>query len=126
MSFASCGVTWIVNDSPAATRTRRVQRARTSHSRPARGRHSLSSVMRVFCSFFSVRCLPLDIPDSIEVSVAGLELGGSIQGKDLKIPKGVELLFGAEAKVAVVVAAKEEAAPAPAEGAAAPAAETKA
>ena len=73
----------------------------------------------------SVRCLPLDIPDSIEVSVAGLELGGAIQGKDLKIPKGVELLFGAEAKVAVVVAAKEEAAPAPAEGAA-PAAETKA
>jgi len=74
----------------------------------------------------TVRCLPLDIPDSIEVSVAGLELGGSIQGKDLKIPKGVELLFGAEAKVAVVVAAKEEAAPAPADGTAAPAAETKA
>jgi len=74
----------------------------------------------------TVRCLPLDIPDNIEINVAGLELGGAVLGKDLKAPKGVEVLYPADAKVAVVVAAKEEAPAAPAEGAAPAAAATEA
>ena len=73
----------------------------------------------------TVRCLPLDIPDSIEVPVASLELGGAILGKDLKAPKGVEILVGAEQKIAVVVGAVEEKPAAPAADAAAPAAEAK-
>ncbi|MFA5370890.1 MAG: 50S ribosomal protein L25/general stress protein Ctc [Sideroxydans sp.] len=36
-------------------------------------------------------CLPADLPTSIEVDLAGLELGHSIHVADVKLPKGLEL-----------------------------------
>lgn len=35
--------------------------------------------------------LPKDMPDSIEVDVSALEVGGVIQGKDISLPAGLEL-----------------------------------
>ncbi|MEW6284495.1 MAG: 50S ribosomal protein L25 [Candidatus Eremiobacterota bacterium] len=73
-----------------------------------------------------VRCLPLAIPENIEVDVSGLELGDNLQAGALTMPEGVELVTEADHVVLIVhipraVAEGEgEAAPA-AEGAAAPA-----
>jgi large subunit ribosomal protein L25 len=80
-------------------------------------------VLNHLLTHVTVLCLPMDIPDSIEVPVAGLDTGGSVLAKELKLPKGVELVHIApETKVAVVViAAKPEVVAAPADGAAAPA-----
>lgn len=39
-----------------------------------------------------VSCLPKDLPEYIEVDLAGLELGESIHLSELKLPQGVELV----------------------------------
>ncbi|MBL8862022.1 MAG: 50S ribosomal protein L25 [Planctomycetes bacterium] len=81
--------------------------------------HPKGGVLNHLVTHVTVRCLPMDIPDSIEVPVGGLDQGGAVTAADLKLPAGVELLLAPETKIAVVVvAAKPEAAPAPAEGAA--------
>ena len=44
-----------------------------------------------------IRCLPADLPEFIEVDLSGLAIGHSIHIRDLKMPKGVEILLkGAE------------------------------
>jgi len=70
-----------------------------------------------------VRCLPDDIPASIDVDVTVLELGDGIKVKDLKPINGVEFLTLPETIVVNVVAPKVEAVATPAEGAAATGAE---
>jgi large subunit ribosomal protein L25 len=83
--------------------------------------HPKGGVLNHLITHVTVRCVPSLIPDSIEVPVAGLEQGGAVYGRELKVPEGVEILLAPDAKVAVVVAAaKPEAAPvvAPVEGAA--------
>lgn len=85
-----------------------------------------------------VSCLPADLPDHIDVDVAGLDIGDSIKVRELTIPEGITILDlpdSAVAAVAVVkivkveepvveVAVTEEGAAAAAEGAeGAPAAE---
>lgn len=86
--------------------------------------HPKGGVLNHIHTHVTVLCLPMDIPDSIEVPVGGLDTGGAVLAKDLKMPAGVELVHLApEAKIAVVVvAAKPEAAPAEGADAAAPAA----
>jgi len=75
--------------------------------------HPKGGVLNHLYTHVTVRCLPLDIPDAIEVPVGGLETGGAICAKDLNVPKGVTLLLPPDTKIAVVVvAAKPEAAPA--------------
>jgi large subunit ribosomal protein L25 len=78
-----------------------------------------------------IACLPGDLPSSIEVDLAGLELGHSIHVSDVKLPKGVELAGHHHASDAVatvqvprghVEAAAEAAAAEAASAAAAPAA----
>jgi large subunit ribosomal protein L25 len=69
-----------------------------------------------------VKCLPTMIPESIDIDVNGLEIGGSIHVSDLRLGEGVEVLMDADQTVCSVVAPKLEAAPAaeaaaPAEGA---------
>lgn len=77
-----------------------------------------------------VSCLPLDLPDHIDVDVTDLEIGDSVKIRDLKVAEGVTLLDRPDTSVASVAmikvakveeAAKEEGAPegAPAEGEAA-------
>ncbi len=77
-----------------------------------------------------VSCLPLDLPDHIDVNVTDLEIGDSVKIRDLKVAEGVTLLDRPDTSVASVAmikvakveeAAKEEGATegAPAEGEAA-------
>jgi large subunit ribosomal protein L25 len=60
-----------------------------------------------------VSCLPKDLPEFIEIDLAGLAVGGIVHLSELKLPKGVELpdlKLGKEHDVAVVIAkhGKEE------------------
>ena len=55
----------------------------------------------------NVSCLPKDLPEFIEIDLAGLTLGQTVHLSELKLPKGVEipeLKLGKEHDVAVVVA----------------------
>jgi len=67
-----------------------------------------------------VRCLPLEIPDFIEVDIRPLELHESIHVKDLVMPKGVEVAETPEALVLAIVEKKELVVPVPGEAAAGP------
>jgi large subunit ribosomal protein L25 len=69
-----------------------------------------------------VKCLPTMIPESIEIDVTALEIGGSVHVSDLRLGEGVEILMDADQTVCSVVQPKLEVAPAaeaaaPAEGA---------
>lgn len=71
-----------------------------------------------------ISCLPKDLPEYIEVDLAGLDVGGIVHLSELKLPNGVEipeLRLGKEHDVAVVTAqeVKEEVEAAPAEAVAA-------
>ncbi len=67
-----------------------------------------------------VKCLPDDIPASIDVDATKLELGDEVKVKGLPELKGVEYLTPAETIVVHIVAPKvEEVVPTPAEAAAA-------
>ena len=74
-----------------------------------------------------MKCLPKDIPVSIEHDITELMIGGAVHVKDLKIPANATPLIDKDRTVAVVVEVKEEVTAAPvaaaatAEGAAAPA-----
>lgn len=61
-----------------------------------------------------VECLPTQIPDQIELDVAGLLVGRSLHASDLKVPEGVTLLTAPDEVVVTIVAPRvhEEAAPA--------------
>lgn len=52
-----------------------------------------------------------NIPESVSVSVAGLEAGASVLAKDIALPSGVSLAVEEDAVVLQVVAAQVEAAP---------------
>jgi large subunit ribosomal protein L25 len=52
------------------------------------------------------------IPESVTVSVQGLEAGASIEAKDIKLPSGVSLAVEPDAVVIQVLAAQAEEAPA--------------
>ena len=74
-----------------------------------------------------ISCLPADLPEFIEVDLAGLTDGATIHVNDLQLPKGVKFVSHGKANPVVVsaVAPKvEEEAPA-ADAAAAPAADAK-
>ncbi len=58
-----------------------------------------------------VSCLPLDLPDHIDVEVTNLEIGDSIKIRDLKVAEGITLLDRPDtsvASVAVIKVAKVE------------------
>jgi large subunit ribosomal protein L25 len=61
-----------------------------------------------------IECLPMDIPDKIDVDISHLELGKHLRVSDLKLPEKLKLLTDPEVVVAHVVAprAEEEVAPA--------------
>src|ERR1035437_3539358 len=50
-----------------------------------------------------VKCLPTEIPASIEVDISGLQLNQGIRAKELSLPKGVEILMDAESVVVHVL-----------------------
>lgn len=51
-----------------------------------------------------VRCLPTEIPASIDVDISSLQINQGIRAKELPLPKGVEPLIGAESVIVHVVA----------------------
>ena len=64
-----------------------------------------------------ISCLPLDLPDHIDVDVTSLDIGDSIKIRDLKVAEGITLLDRPDTSVAAVAtvrvskteeAAKEE------------------
>jgi large subunit ribosomal protein L25 len=61
-----------------------------------------------------IECLPMDIPERIDVDVSELELGKHLRVSDLKLPEKIKLLTGPDVVVAHVVVprAEEEVAPA--------------
>lgn len=73
--------------------------------------HPKGGLLNHIYTHVTVTCLPMDIPDSIEVPVGGLDTGGAVFAKDLVLPAGVEIDLPPETKIAVVVAAKVEVAP---------------
>jgi large subunit ribosomal protein L25 len=80
--------------------------------------HPKGGILNHLITHVTVRCVPLLIPDVIEIKVDHLELGGAVYLRDLKAPEGVEIVGNADQKIAVVVmAAKPEAEPVAAEGA---------
>ncbi|MDZ4145196.1 MAG: 50S ribosomal protein L25/general stress protein Ctc [Burkholderiales bacterium] len=70
-----------------------------------------------------VSCLPVDLPESINVDLSGLKKGVSLHLSDITLPKGVKAVTrGVNNPVLVSVVATVEEAPDPATPAAAPAA----
>lgn len=63
----------------------------------------------------SVRCLPDQIPEAIEVDVTGLGLHDSLHVSDIQIPEGVEILVDSERTLCVVSAPRVEVEPTPAD-----------
>ncbi len=60
-----------------------------------------------------VECLPLDVPDLIELDVSHLEIGHSVHVSDIKLPENIKLRSDPEYPVAAVIAPRlvEEAVP---------------
>ncbi|MFP3992649.1 50S ribosomal protein L25/general stress protein Ctc [Streptomyces sp. E11-3] len=56
------------------------------------------------------------IPESISVSIAGLDAGDSVLAKDITLPEGVSLAVDGDTVVLQILAAQAEEAPAEAEG----------
>jgi large subunit ribosomal protein L25 len=50
-----------------------------------------------------VRCLPTEIPASVDVDISTLQLNQALRAKDLPLPKGVEILMDAESVIVHVV-----------------------
>ncbi len=80
-------------------------------------------VIEQYVHAIEIICLPDDLPDTIEIDVSGLELGGSLHLGEIKYPKGVRPTHAADVVVvhigragsgAELEAAAEAAAPAPA------------
>lgn len=69
-----------------------------------------------------VECLPKDLPERINVDIAGLGVNQSIHVRDLGLGEGVKLISGEDQVVALVKFAKAEAVAEPAPAAAEPAA----
>jgi len=55
--------------------------------------------------------LPMMIPESVEIDVSGLNIGGSVKVADIKVTDGIEVLDHADVAVAAVSAARVEAVP---------------
>jgi large subunit ribosomal protein L25 len=70
--------------------------------------HPKGGMLNHLFTHVTVRCLPGDIPDSIEVPVGHLETGGGILARELVLPAGIKLVTPLEALIANVVIAKVE------------------
>lgn len=56
----------------------------------------------------SVKCLPVDIPESLEVDLSSLKIGDSINAGSLDLPEGLELLTAPEDPLVQLLAPEEE------------------
>ncbi|MCK5643537.1 MAG: 50S ribosomal protein L25, partial [Gammaproteobacteria bacterium] len=51
-----------------------------------------------------IRCLPSQIPDSLEIDVSSLDIGDSIHLKDMQLPPGIKVLEDVDLTIATVLA----------------------
>ncbi|MBB5032480.1 50S ribosomal protein L25 [Prosthecobacter vanneervenii] len=73
-----------------------------------------------------VRCLPKDLPESIQIDVTNLEVGKGIHVSEISFPAGVTARLAGDVVIVMCEEPKVEAEPEPAAAAAAPAAAGKA
>lgn len=104
------------------TRKLRVSIPIHSHGE-AKGVKQQGGVLDLVTRSIEIECIPDDIPNQFDVDVTELMIGNNIRVSDLKVAEGIRILTSPDAVIAHVVGIKEEAAPAPAEGAAPAAAE---
>lgn len=77
--------------------------------------HPKGALLNHLVTHIRIKAIPTQIPDSIEVPVGHLTVGGSIFARELTMPEGVDLASSPDLKIAVAVLAKvEEVAPTPA------------
>lgn len=63
-----------------------------------------------------IECLPLDMPDQVDVNVSHLAIGQSVHVSDLKLKESITLFTDVELPVATVLAPRVEEVAAPTEG----------
>jgi large subunit ribosomal protein L25 len=63
-------------------------------------------VLNVARHDLEVYCLPSNIPETIEIDIAEVDLGNSIHVSDIKLPKGVETKIDVATTIATVAAGK--------------------
>ena len=66
----------------------------------------LGGVLETQLRDLEISCLPLGIPDSIDVDVSSLDIGDAIRVSDLDLPEGVSTTAEPERAVAHVIAAR--------------------
>jgi large subunit ribosomal protein L25 len=79
---------------------------------PSKG-EAEGGILVVQLDLIRVRCLPLEIPDQIDVDIRALLQHDSIHVKDLVLPKGIEAVDVPEALVLSIVEPKKEELPVP-------------
>jgi len=66
------------------------------------GVKNAGGILQLLIHELPVRCLPTEIPESIELDVSGLGIGDSIHVSDLGLPAGVEVMVEADRTVCSV------------------------
>jgi large subunit ribosomal protein L25 len=64
----------------------------------------LGGVLEQMLTELTVQCPPDRIPESIEINVSDMEIGASLQVKDLVVPEGITVVDAAETSVISIVA----------------------
>ncbi|WP_394431514.1 50S ribosomal protein L25/general stress protein Ctc [Streptomyces sp. SGAir0957] len=75
-----------------------------------------STILEHVLNTLAVETEATHIPESVTVSIEGLDAGDSVAAKDIKLPSGTTLAVDEDAVVLQVLAAQAEEAPAEAEG----------
>lgn len=64
----------------------------------------LGGVLEQMLTELTVQCAPDRIPESIDINVSDMDIGTSLQVKDLVVPEGVTIVDAAETSVLSIVA----------------------
>jgi large subunit ribosomal protein L25 len=76
----------------------------------------MGGILEVVLREIEVRCLPLAIPERLDVDVSALDIGDALHVFDLALPEGVELISDPSQTLLHVVAPRVEEEPAEEEG----------
>lgn len=68
----------------------------------ADGVKNFGGILELILRSLTVRCLPQDLPEVIQVDVSALKVGESLHVRDLKLPSGVEAALDGEVTVVAV------------------------
>jgi large subunit ribosomal protein L25 len=69
----------------------------------------MGGILQIISRELEVLCLPMEIPEAIEIDVSELKVGDSIHVKDLQLPGNVELPVGTNFTVVSVLGARRDA-----------------